>query len=187
MPTRRFSSPKTPDDLNGIMEPSQYGPDYQAHLLEQYKLYAEMADRISQRRDNSNRFYAGLVSGIVALLVVVGRLGPSGNVWDVALLLAGLFGVCLSIIWFVNLHSYRVLNRAKYRVIHNIETHLPYAGYKEEWNELRPAEGRAPYHQLTRVERYVPLLMVILFAGIAAYGAYSLVWLGDVPVTNSTG
>ena len=157
------------------MEPSEYGSEYQAHMLEQYKLYAEMADRISQRRDQSNRFYAGLVSAIVALLVVMGRLGVSGSDWHLALLLAGLFGGSLSIIWFFNLHSYRVLNRAKYRVLQRMETRLPVPGYKEEWDELRPPTGRAPYLQLTRIERYVPLLTTLLFAGIAAYSVYSLV------------
>ena len=30
------------------MDRDQYGDNYRAHLLEQYKLYVEMADRISQ-------------------------------------------------------------------------------------------------------------------------------------------
>ena len=157
------------------MEPSEYGSDHQAHMLEQYKLYAEMADRISQRRDQSNRFYAGLVSAIVALLVIMGRLGVSGNDWYIALLLAGLFGGSLSAIWFINLHSYRVLNGAKYRVLQRMEAQLPVAGYKEEWDELRPPMGRARYLQLTRIERYVPVLTSLLFAGIASYAVYSLV------------
>jgi hypothetical protein len=164
------------------MEPSQYGPDYQAHLLEQYKLYAEMADRISQRRDHSNRFYAGLMSAIIALLVIMGRLGVSGNDWHVTLLVAGLFGASLSIVWFINLHSYRVLNGAKYCVLQRIEVELPYAGYKDEWDELRPPEGKPKYTQLTRVERYVPLLMFLLFVGIAAYSIYSLVCMGTSSV-----
>ena len=54
------------------MEPEKYGDNYQAHLMDQYRLYVEMADRTSQRRDQSNRFYAGLVSAIIALLVVMG-------------------------------------------------------------------------------------------------------------------
>ena len=157
------------------MESSQYGPDHQEHLLEQYKLYVEMADRISQRRDQSNRFYASLVSAIAVSLVVLGRLGVSGSELYVALLIAGLFGGSLSVVWFVNLQSYRVLNRAKYRVIHRMEDMLPWAGYKEEWNELRPPEGRAPYLQLTRVERYVPLLIFLLFVGVVIYSACALV------------
>ena len=131
------------------MKPEDYGDNYQTHLLDQYKLYVEMADRISQRRDQSNRFYAGLVSAIIALLVVMGRFGVSGSSWSIALLAAGSFGVSLSIIWFINLGSYRALNSAKFRVINGMESQLPYAGYTEEWAYLRPAEGPARYFQMT--------------------------------------
>lgn len=158
------------------MEPDNYGDNFQAHLMDQYKLYVEMADRISQRRDQSNRFYAGLVSAIIALLVVMGRLGVSGSSWSIALLAAGLLGASLSVIWFINLGSYRALNSAKFRVINDMESQLPYAGYTEEWAYLRPAEGPARYFQLTRIERYVPLLILALFVGIVAYSIYSLVY-----------
>ena len=161
------------------MKPEDYGDNYQAHLLDQYKLYVEMADRISQRRDQSNRFYAGLVSAIIALLVVMGRFGVSGSSWSIALLAAGLFGVSLSIIWFINLGSYRALNSAKFRVINKMESQLPYAGYTEEWAYLRPDEGPARYFQLTRIERYVPLLILALFVGIVAYSIYSLLHGSD--------
>ena len=161
------------------MKPEGYGENYQSHLLDQYKLYVEMADRISQRLDQSNRFYAGLVSAIVALLVVMGRLGVSGSNWDIALLVAGLLGASLSVIWFINLGSYRALNSAKYRVINEMESQLPYAGYTDEWAYLRPAEGPARYFQLTRIERFVPLLVLALFVGIMAYSIYSLLHGSD--------
>ncbi len=158
------------------MNPNDYGGNYADHLLEQYKLYVEMADRISQRRDQSNRFYAGLVSAIIALLVVMGRLGVSGSSWSIALLAAGLLGASLSVIWFINLGSYRALNSAKFRVINEMESQLPYAGYTEEWAYLRPVEGPARYFQLTRIERYVPLLILALFVGIVAFSIFSLVY-----------
>ena len=155
------------------MEPSQYGPDYRAHLLEQYKLYVEMADRISQRRDQSNRFYASLVSALVVALVVASRIGISGTDLYTVLLVAGLFGGSLSVVWFVNLHSYRALNSAKYHVILRMEEALPWAGYKEE-DEFRPPKGHAPYFRLTQIERYVPFLTFLLFMGVAAYSVYFL-------------
>ena len=74
------------------MKRDEYGDNYQAHLLEQYKLYVEMADRVSQRRDQSNRFYVTSVSALVALLVVMARLGAADSVWAAALLIAGLSG-----------------------------------------------------------------------------------------------
>ena len=157
------------------MKSEDYGDNYRAHLLEQYKLYVEMADRISQRREQSNRFYAGLVSAIIALLVVIGRFGVSGSSWSIALLAAGVFGSLLSVVWFINLGSYRTLNTAKFRVINEMECQLPYAGYNEEWAYLRPTEGPARYFQLTRIERYVPLLILALFLGIVGYSVYTLV------------
>ena len=57
------------------MKRDEYGENYQDHLLEQYKLYVEMADRVSQRRDQSNRFYVTIISALVALLVVLGAAG----------------------------------------------------------------------------------------------------------------
>lgn len=157
------------------MSPAEYGSEYQAHLLDQYKLYVEMADRISQRRDQSNRFYAGLVSAIIAMLVLFGRFGESVIDWEITFLVSGVLGMTLSVIWFVNIHSYRMLNRAKYKVIHKIEEQLPFEGYKEEWAIARPPGGRASYIQLTRIERYVPLLVGLLFASIVGYASYSIV------------
>ena len=34
------------------MKPEDYGSQYQEHLLEEYKLYVEMADRVSHRRSS---------------------------------------------------------------------------------------------------------------------------------------
>ena len=35
----------------------EYGEDYASHLLEQYKLYVESAENISDRRQNANNFF----------------------------------------------------------------------------------------------------------------------------------
>ena len=154
------------------MKPDEYGASYQEHLLEQYKLYVEMADRVSQRRDQSNRFYVTIVSALVALLIVMARIGVSDAVWIAALLIAGIFGAALSGVWALNIRSYRELNTAKFTIINDIERQLPYAGYTDEWELLRPQGARPKYLQLTRVEQLVPYLVLLIFAGIAAYGAF---------------
>ena len=81
------------------MKPEEYGEKYQDHLLEQYKLFVEMADRVSQRRDQSNRFYVTFVSAIAGLLMVLARFGTSVNgIWPVVFLISGLLGMALSFI-----------------------------------------------------------------------------------------
>jgi hypothetical protein len=116
------------------MKPEEYGEKYQDHLLEQYKLFVEMADRVSQRRDQSNRFYVTFVSAIAGLLMVLARFGTSVNgIWPVVFLISGLLGMALSFIWFLNIKSYRTLNSAKFEIINDLERQLPYPGYAKEW------------------------------------------------------
>ena len=45
----------------------KYGTKYKAHLLEQYKLYVEMADRISARRQTANSFFLSINTALIAL------------------------------------------------------------------------------------------------------------------------
>ena len=162
------------------MNPETYGDKYPDHLLEQYKLYVEMADRVSQRRDQSNRFYVTIVSALAAIVVIIARFGvpadaANGSLTHIGFLAIGLFGLALSTIWFFNIRSYRTLNTAKFIIINKIEKQLPFAGYTEEWNILRPPSGRPPYLQLTRVEQFVPAIFATLFVLLAIYAIFLLI------------
>ncbi len=42
--------------------------DYQAHLLEQYKVYVGMADKISDRRQTANSYFLAVNSGLLAFV-----------------------------------------------------------------------------------------------------------------------
>ena len=154
------------------MKPEEYGEKYPDHFLEQYKLYVEMADRVSQRREQSNRFYVTLLAAIASLLILAARLGVAEGVWPVVFLITGVFGVALSVVWHFNINSYRQLNRVKFDIIGELEKQLPSAPYADEWKLLRPQDGPAKYIQLTRVERFVPVLFGLLFLGLAGYAAF---------------
>lgn len=162
------------------MNPETYGDKYPDHLLEQYKLYVEMADRISQRRDQSNRFYVTIVSALAAIVAVIARFGvpadaDNGALSHIGFLAIGLFGLALSIMWLFNIRSYRALNSAKFAIINEIEKRLPFAGYTEEWNILRPPSGRPRYMQLTRVEQFVPAIFATLFGLLTIYALILLI------------
>ena len=156
------------------MKPKEYGEKYPDHFLEQYKLYVEMADRVSQRREQSNRFYVTLLAAIASLLILAARLGVAEGVWPVVFLISGGFGVALSVVWHFNINSYRQLNRVKFDIIGELEKQLPSAPYADEWKLLRPRGGPAKYIQLTRVERFVPVLFGLLFLGLAGYAVWLL-------------
>ena len=136
-----------------------------------------MADRVSQRRDQANRFYVTFVSTIAGFLMVLARFGTSvDSIWPVVFLISGLLGTALSFIWCLNIKSYRTLNTAQFAIINDLKRHLPYQGYAKEWERLRPATGSPnSLLQLTRIKPLVPAVVILLLLGIAGYGVFLLV------------
>ena len=156
------------------MNPSEYVESYSNHLISQYKLYVEMADRISQRREQSNRFYVGVLAGMITFIAVLTRLDISVNVWAVVFLVAGLLGSGISVVWLVNIQSYRALSTAKFAVINELEKSLPAQGFARGWNLLQCSDSSIRYLQLTRVEQIVPGILGLIFVGLMVYALVQL-------------
>lgn len=144
----------------------QYGPAYREHMLEQYKLYVEMANQISERRVSTHNYFLTVNSGLVTLYGLASALSSdTSRNWRYLVPAAGIL-VCVS--WLVLIRSYRELNSAKFRVIHEIEQHLPVAGYAREWSLLDRGQGRR-YMPLTHVEPYIPWVFLALYVLLAVF------------------
>ena len=137
-------------------------------LLEQYKLYVDMADRVSTRRIEASKFYTSLLTGLLALLSVIEGVNVTA-VRDIILLTVGILGVLLCLVWIANIRSYRQMNSLKFRVIHEMEQYLPFPCYDREWEILKQDKAKNSYVRLTRVEQYVPLLLLIPYLILIGY------------------
>jgi hypothetical protein len=144
--------------------------DSDPRVLELYKTAVEMADRVSARRSTANAFF---LTAETALVAVIGATTPNllKAPWWTALAVA-IAGVVLSASWWLQLRSYRDLNRAKFVVINSMEEQLPVRIFSDEWDVLTkvPAKSwRTRYAELGTVERVIPgvfaLLYVMLFLG----------------------
>ncbi|WP_426562579.1 RipA family octameric membrane protein [Angustibacter sp. McL0619] len=149
---------------------ARYGGDraaQQGALLEQYKLYVEMADRVSQRRGLTNTFFLTLNTAIFALVAAL-RSGRPEQPWWLAFPLTALLGQCLA--WFWLVRSYRLLNTAKYEVVRLLETRLPASPYaRGEWRALDEGKGLRRYWPLTYIETCIPILFALTY--LAAFVA----------------
>ncbi len=130
---------------------------WQSHLLDQYKLYVEMADRISSRRAAANTYFLSLNSAILAFAGYLGSKENSSYLW---LLAVG--GLALSFLWRALIVSYRNLNTAKWLVVHQIEKRLPISPYDAEWEAMGRGENADLYKPISHIEMGVPLI----FAGL---------------------
>jgi hypothetical protein len=145
---------------------------YQAALLEQYKLYVEMADRISSRRGLANTFFLTLNSAILTLVGVFWKGRPEGlSAWFFLPMLTVALGLCLA--WFWLVRSYRQLSSGKFAVIGALERRLPASPWwNGEWKALRGAQqDKSTYWALTHLEIWVPLLFALAYI----FGAVAIV------------
>lgn len=162
------------------MDRQNYGENFQSHLLEQYKLYVEMADRISARRVQMNSFYISLISGLLALLSIFGNKEIFSNFQDgrwqnIVVLLIGLVGITLCFVWYSNIRSYRQINSVKFKVIHEIEKHMPFSIYEREWEILKKDKKYKGYLEQTVVEKYIPFILAIPYLIIIIYSLIVLI------------
>ena len=103
-----------------------YGDTFGSDLLEQYKLYVQSAENVSARRVASNRYLLTLNAALVALYGVQSANFGQGY-WT---LLIPVIGIPVSLLWYLIIKSHADLNRIKFKVIHELEQHLPAALYK---------------------------------------------------------
>jgi hypothetical protein len=131
-------------------------------VLEQYKLYVEMADRVSNRRGQANTFFLTVNTAVFTLLGVFVQRQTREGEWLLIFPLFALLGQCLA--WFYLVRSYRQLNTAKFIVIGLLEERLPASPYwRAEWSALGEGRDRQKYWPLSHLEQWVPLLFAFTY------------------------
>lgn len=142
---------------------------YQNHILEQYKMYVEMADRISSRRNASNLFFLALNSTILSAIgFSFEKINLVNPKWLVLIPISST--IILIIAWIGVIRSYRKLNEAKYKVIGELEKKLPSSPYFcGEWRELNGGKDLKKYIPLSKIEIIVPLIFGILYIMICIF------------------
>lgn len=126
-------------------------------IFEQYKLYVESADRISQRRSSVNTFFM-TANSIMITVIGINGFDIKKYSWLIAI-----SGIVLSYAWFYLLHSYKLLNSGKFQVIHEIEKQLPFNLYAYEWHILEEGKNRAKYWPISHLEKILPTFFMIVY------------------------
>ena len=133
---------------------------YQTLLIEQYKLYVEMYDRITARRSLANTFFLTLHAILISVLGL--SLRNTNTITGVGLLLFPLLGLLvLCYAWWRLVQYYRRVSIAKEHVIAEMETRLP---SNPSWSAERKAmQIDRPYNSLRRMEIVLPFIFGLLY------------------------
>lgn len=157
------------------MDATKYGDKFKDHLIDEYKLYVQMADNISARRAQANQFYISVLSILLAAVALGPRavatrlpMGLQKGAYPALIVL----GAALSVFWYFTIRSYRQLNSGKFKIIHEMEKLLPFECYKKEWDIL--GEGKDPwfYLPISHVETWVPALSLVIFLLVLGFSIF---------------
>ena len=129
------------------------GGSFEAHALEQYKLYVQSAENVSSRRIASIRYMLTMSTALVAVYGVQSATFGQG-LW---LLPIPVVGVASGLAWHQIITSYKNLNALKFDVIHEFEQHLPAAPFTYEWSN-----HGGVYTPVTELERLLPAGFIAL-------------------------
>lgn len=153
-----MSAEETIHKLLPSVPESEYGTEFRSHLLEQYKLYLSLADKVSERRQTANTFFLTVNSAIIAAL---GLTFPTDLTYvrQHWFIIGGALGTLLCISWMVMLRSYKKLNAAKFLVVHALESSLPVRPYDAEWSALGRGKLNKLYRPFTHVEQLIPVFL----------------------------
>jgi hypothetical protein len=161
----------------------EYGENYHAHYLDIYKLYVDMADRISTRRQSANSFFLTVNTAIIAIASYIQLGADKGKSADFYWLIS-IAGMALCFMWYRLIRSYKDLNSGKFKVVHRIEQNLPIAPYDAEWEALGRGKSPKLYLPFTRVEIGVPWVFFALhFLVFARCVPWKIIW-SSLPFTS---
>lgn len=187
---RLMSGPMNPDTgLPAAGQPTRQAPSKRSPAafseevrLGQYRLYAQTTELAADRRATANRFYLAVHTSLIAALAIVGGYGvftfngapPAQSsmfltqVQPLLVLTLGLVGVTLAFVWRGTIRSFRILQTAKFEVIHEMEEWLPFQAFENEGLKLRAAR----YPEATRLELRLPWLSLVLYVALLIAYAY---------------
>ena len=129
-------------------------------LFDQYKLYVELTDKASERRNNVNTFFLSINSILVTgITIIVSQINSNpGNSWWI--LIATLSGMIFCVTWRRLITSYGHVNAARYKIIHLIETKLPANLFNYEWKILTEDKD---YNPFSKTEGLIPLIFLFMY------------------------
>lgn len=148
-----------------ISASEKYGDKYIEHLLDQYKIYINATEKISDRRQKTNEFFLALNTALVALL---GFIATKTSQSEITLMIgvSAIAGVTICYLWYRIIASYKGLNSAKFKVIHAIEMRLPLALYDTEWEMLGRGKDKKVYWPFSHIELHVPKIFIVIYIAL---------------------
>jgi hypothetical protein len=162
------------DPSDWFNPPERFGAEYAKLLLEQYKLYVDSANKVSDRRGTAHTLLLTVNTSLVTVYgLVIGKDTTLASTHGPWMWLVPLAGLLVAITWFLLIRAYRALNSGKFQVIHELEARLPGRLFDLEWEFLQRGKGWK-YTPLSHTEQYIPVAFGLFYVVLLTTAAHIL-------------
>jgi len=135
-------------------------------LFEQYKLFLELTDKTSERRNTTNNFYLTINGALIAAIIsLLTNISPNANksIW---ISIAVASGIAFCWAWRRMIFYYKNLNSGKFHIIQLVEERLPVNLYNSEWKYLKEIKKHKSFSD---TEMIVPVIFFTLYFSILLF------------------
>ncbi|MBU5477593.1 hypothetical protein KQI69_00040 [Eubacterium sp. MSJ-13] len=120
------------------------------YMIAQWTLCIEMANEISKRRDNMNKFFLGINTAIIATISLE---------WKIMSIFLNIMGIIICFVWMKFIKNYKIINIEKYNVISNIEEKMIFKPFRMEWEAL---QSNKKYKRNSKLELLLPIIYIVV-------------------------
>ena len=145
--------------------PKKADTGYKEQLLEQYKLFHATIERMSDRRQQTNNYFITINTVFISFIGIVSKETGllTSPMWLAMLSVVGIL-ICRS--WNKALLAYMHVNKAKFAVLHEIETKFPMNLFGYEWELMGKGENKKEYATFTKVELHIPAMFGFVYLAL---------------------
>lgn len=123
---------------------------------EQYKIFVESADKISDKRINQNNIYITIELALLSYLSAV-------KIEKLYIYIFCSMGLFIAILWFLTIDNYSKRNKVKYQIINEYEKENKMNWFLEEEKRI------AVLTNLTFLEKILPTFTFVIFIVIMIF------------------
>lgn len=153
-------------------------PLQKQQFFDQYKLFVESHQKLTERRKDLSNFYITINSIIISTLGALskGLITPTNNLGLTAILLALGIGSILS--WLSVLHLYYTVNFKSYQMLQEFEKHLPTRVFTAFYDDMAQVDHNKERKKrknnfLLNREVFIPYCFLVAYLLYTAADLYS--------------
>lgn len=135
---------------------------YQAHILEQYKIYADRLGVDQGRNETTNSFFMTMNTAVVTALVFAAQSIDEFELSGIGFITVFAVAVCL--VWWMVLLSLSRWQAAQLETLQEIEALLPLKPFMSEWHEKM--SNKKSYIKIRVVRQCVPWIFMAVHLGM---------------------